>query len=77
MIEISGDRWIEVSTIGEGDKHFDVNFWQAQGPEAIFAAAWELVVLAHQIKGGSPDELELQRSVVSIQTSSPTRAREG
>ena len=25
------------------DRSFDIDFWQEQGDEAIFAAAWELV----------------------------------
>jgi predicted nucleotidyltransferase len=33
------------------DRRFDVDFWQQQGDEAIFEAAWELVGLAAEIKG--------------------------
>jgi hypothetical protein len=28
------------------DRSFDIEFWQEQGDEAIFSAAWEMVVLA-------------------------------
>jgi hypothetical protein len=28
---------------GFPDRSFDIEFWQEQGDEAIFAAAWELV----------------------------------
>ena len=28
------------------DRTFDIEFWQEQGDEAIFASAWELVELA-------------------------------
>ncbi len=45
------------------DRSFDVAYWQRQGPNAIFAAAWEMVVEAHRWKGGDDSELELQRSV--------------
>jgi hypothetical protein len=35
------------------DRQFDVDFWQQQGDEAIFEAAWELVGLAAEIKGSN------------------------
>ncbi len=31
---------------GFPDRSFDIEFWQEQGDEAIFAAAWEMVELA-------------------------------
>ncbi|HXY06874.1 MAG TPA: hypothetical protein VEI52_03390 [Terriglobales bacterium] len=49
---------------GFPDRSFDIEFWQEQGDEAIFAAAWELVELAEEIKrGGKP---RLQRTVTSL-----------
>ncbi len=48
------------------DRSFDIAYWQRQGPEAIFAAAWELVVEAQRRRGGE-DELRLQRTVESFQ----------
>jgi hypothetical protein len=33
---------------GFPDRSFDVEFWQEQGDEAIFAAAWEMVELAEE-----------------------------
>jgi hypothetical protein len=33
---------------GFPDRQFDVDFWQQQGDEAIFEAAWELVGLARE-----------------------------
>jgi hypothetical protein len=33
------------------DRGFDIAYWQRQGPKAIFAAAHEMVVDAHRIKG--------------------------
>lgn len=40
---------------GFPDRSFDIEFWQAQGDEAIFAAAWELVELAEEMNhGGKP-----------------------
>jgi hypothetical protein len=37
---------------GFPDRRFDVEFWQAQGDEAIFAAAWEMVELAEEVRYG-------------------------
>src|SRR5579864_6387391 len=34
---------------GFPDRSFDIEFWQEQGDEAIFAAAWEMVELAEEI----------------------------
>jgi hypothetical protein len=34
------------------DRKFDIEFWQEQGDEAIFDAAWEMVELAEQVKHG-------------------------
>lgn len=33
------------------DRTFDVDFWQSEGDETIFDAAWEMVQLADQAKG--------------------------
>ena len=38
---------------GFPDRQFDVDFWQQQGDEAIFEAAWELVGLAQEFKGSN------------------------
>jgi hypothetical protein len=48
------------------DRSFDIAYWQRLGPEAIFEAAWQLVVEAHA-RGGDESELELQRTVESFQ----------
>ncbi len=45
------------------DRSFDIQFWQEQGDEAIFAAAWELVVLAEEVHGRKPT---LQRTVTAL-----------
>lgn len=49
------------------DRSFDLTFWQAQDDTARFAAAWEMVVLAHRLKGRDDSQLQLQRSVESFQ----------
>jgi len=45
------------------DRSFDIQFWQEQGDEAIFAAAWELVKLAEEIQGREPT---LDKSVTAL-----------
>ena len=37
---------------GFPDRSFDIEFWQEQGDEAIFAAAWEMVELAEEVRTG-------------------------
>jgi hypothetical protein len=46
------------------DRSFDIEFWPEQGDEAIFAAAWELVVLAAELSHGRKPTL--QRTVTSL-----------
>ena len=51
----------------EGDfpnRDFDVEFWQEQGDEAIFSAAWEMVELSEKAKHGR--KLRLQRTVTAL-----------
>jgi len=43
---------------GFPDRSFDIEFWQEQGDEAIFAAAWELVELAEEINHGRKPTLQ-------------------
>lgn len=48
------------------DGHFDLEFWQRQGPEAIFAASWELMNEVRAMRGENGDEPRLQRSVCRL-----------
>ena len=43
---------------GFPDRSFDIEFWQEQGDEAIFSAAWELVELAEEINHGRKPTLQ-------------------
>jgi hypothetical protein len=43
---------------GFPDRTFDIEFWQEQGDEAIFAAAWEMVELAEEVKNGRKPTLQ-------------------
>ena len=49
------------------DRSLDRGFWQAQGHEAIFAAAWEMVAEVDLIRGGDGRQPRLQRSVEHLQ----------
>jgi hypothetical protein len=40
------------------DRSFDIEFWQEQGDEAIFAAAWEMVELAEETSHGRKPRLQ-------------------
>lgn len=50
-----------------GTEEFDLQFWQSQGPQAIFAAAWELLQIGSILKGEDPRELRLDKSAHSVQ----------
>jgi hypothetical protein len=76
MSDFRDSNWKTRLVRGEfPDRTFDIEFWQAQGDEAIFAAAWEMVELAEEIKNAeNPHYKELLQllnegfSVVSIPT---------
>jgi hypothetical protein len=64
MSEERGTQIMErIGKMSESDRSFDVEFWQRQGSNAIFAAAWEMVEEAWRWRGGDESELEFQRSV--------------
>lgn len=67
MIERRGDTWIQIRDVDGDDERFDVLFWQAQVPDAIFRDAWELVERTWEIKGLPKDRLSLQRSPAVVQ----------
>ena len=47
------------------DRSFDIEFWQEQGDEAIFSAAWEMVELAEEFKHGRKPSF--QRTVTRLE----------
>ena len=49
--------------IGDPEDRFDLEFWQRQGPVAIFQAALEMIRDAQIIRNGHADEPRIQRSV--------------
>lgn len=52
-----------LTRLEDADRSFDIEFWQRQGPAAIFAAAWEMVVFATEFKGRDASELTFQRTL--------------
>ncbi len=59
-------RWrTRVVRDGFPDRTFDIEFWQGQGDEAIFRAAWEMVVMVEESKHGR--QPGFQRTVTRVQ----------
>jgi hypothetical protein len=48
---------------GDDEDHFDIEFWQSQGNQAIFDAASEMVLDYLTISHGHAGEHRLQRAV--------------
>ncbi len=53
--------------IGDSEDRFDIEFWQAQGEQAIFEAALELALDVAFLRYGHADKPGLQRTVESFQ----------
>lgn len=49
---------------GFHDRSFDIEFWQEQGDDAIFAAAWEMVELTE--KSDIAENPTFQRTVTTL-----------
>lgn len=45
-------------------REFDVEFWQEQGDEAIFAAAWDMIRFVYEFKHGK--QPTFQRTVTKF-----------
>lgn len=57
-----------LTTIEEqGNRSFDIEFWQRLGNEQKMQAVWDLVVFDYELKGKNLDELRLQRTVENLQ----------
>jgi hypothetical protein len=52
----------------QGNRSFDVEFWQRLTDEQRLNAVWELVVLNNELTGKDGDELRLQRTVENLCT---------
>ncbi len=58
-----------LTTIEEqGNRSFDVEFWQRLSDEQRMQAVWDLVVFDYELKGKNTDELRLQRTVENLRT---------
>ena len=53
--------------IAGGDRSFDIQFWQAQGDMAIFAAVSDMIRDYYLVRGIDTDELRIERTVESFQ----------
>lgn len=51
----------------DAEKFPDMKFWQKQTDEKRFAAAWEMVLEAHSLKGEDLRESRLRRTVTNFQ----------
>jgi len=49
--------------IGDETDRFDIEFWQAQGDQAIFEAALDMILDYQTIRYGHADKPRLQRTV--------------
>jgi hypothetical protein len=50
-------------------RSLDIGFWQEQGDEAIFAAAWEMMEVAEEISPGMKPTLQRVRTVQNQENS--------
>jgi hypothetical protein len=50
----------------QGDRSFDIEFWQRLSDEQRMQAVWDLVVFDHELKGKDPYELRLQRTIENL-----------
>lgn len=52
--------------IGDNEDRFDIEFWQQQGDQAIFEAAFDMIMDYLRIRHGHVDQPRLQRTVESF-----------
>ena len=50
----------------QGNRSFDIEFWQRLTDEQRMQAVWDLVVFDYELKGKNLDELRLQRTVENL-----------
>jgi hypothetical protein len=51
------------------DRRIDIEYWQSLGPDAIFHAAWQLVVDAWELKRKPIRELRFDRTTALFKSS--------
>ena len=62
--------------IGDEDDRFDIEFWQAQGEQAIFDAALEMIQDYLIVRYGHAEEPRLQKTVEHFAKADLTRIKE-
>ncbi len=56
-----------LTTIEEqGNRSFDIEFWQLLSDEQRMQAVWDLVIFDYELKGKNLNELRLQRTVENL-----------
>jgi len=65
MANIQRDWKTRVVRGGFPDRRFDIEFWQEQGDEAIFRAAWEMVRMTEELRYGR--QPRFQRTVTRVE----------
>lgn len=50
----------------QGNRSFDIEFWQNLSDEQRLNAVWDLVVFSYELKGKDLNELRLQRTVENL-----------
>ena len=66
---VKGKRVVRAQLVTRGspeEQAFDQQFWRECGPEARFAAMWEMVGEAQRMRGGDGTQPRLQRSVQRV-----------
>ena len=53
----------------QGNRSFDIEFWQRLSDEQRLQAVWDLVVFDYELKGKDASELRLQRTVENLRRS--------
>ena len=57
----------QLTTVEEqGNRSFDIEFWQRLTDEQRMQAVWEMVVFDYELKGKNLNELRLQRTVENL-----------
>ena len=59
--------WEHKTSSRQAAKKFDVVFWRKAGPQARFAAAWQMIGDFFKMRGKHAPKLRLRRSVQNIE----------
>jgi hypothetical protein len=59
--------WEQKATSQREVKQFDIAFWKKAGPQARFAAAWQMIADYFKMRGQRAPKLRLRRSVQNVE----------